>query len=333
MALTYFFSNTVLIATAVALSTNQSAWRIWKSDFASSAPSYLLGAISAAAVIAVTASSGYWLTLVLIAAPLYVTYKLYRTGRESEARQGAILEAAHDAIMTLDPHLNIREFNPAAEEMFGAPRLNIVGRSIAMLLPSAEREPQRQALSRYMMTGEGPLARRQLELTGLRSDGAEFPIEVTVVRVGSDARPEMTVFVRDITERRALEEQLRQSQKLEAIGRLAGGVAHDFNNILMSIMGSADLLLMELGPADPARDEATEIKQSVQRGAGLTRQLLAFSRRQADAPAALRARRRRQRHGDDAAAPDRPGDRVRDRPRSSAGDGDGRSRRRSSRCC
>ena len=281
MALTYFFANTVLIATAVALSTRQNVWHIWKSDFASSAPSYLLGAVSAAAVIAVTESSGYWLTLVLTAAPLYLTYKLYRAGKQSEARQGAILEAAHDAIMTLDPHLNIREFNPAAEQMFGVLRLNMVGRSIEMLLPAAEREPQRHALSQYMTTGEGPLARRQLELTGLRSDGAEFPIEVTVVRIGSDARPEMTVFVRDITERRALEEQLRQSQKLEAIGRLAGGVAHDFNNILMSIMGSADLLLMELGRDDPARGEATEIKQSVQRGAGLTRQLLAFSRRQA----------------------------------------------------
>jgi signal transduction histidine kinase len=90
--------------------------------------------------------------------------------------------------------------------------------------------------------------------------------------------------MRDITERRALEEQLRQSQKLEAIGRLAGGVAHDFNNILMSVMGAADLLLMQLGPDDVARDEATEIKLAVDRGAGLTRQLLAFSRRQATRP-------------------------------------------------
>ena len=102
-----------------------------------------------------------------------------------------------------------------------------------------------------------------------------------MARIGAENRAVLTGFLRDITERRALEEQLRQSQKLEAIGRLAGGVAHDFNNILMSIMGSADLLLMQLGREDPARDEADEIKQSVDRGAGLTRQLLAFSRRQA----------------------------------------------------
>jgi PAS domain S-box-containing protein len=279
MALTYFFVNTVPIALAIALTTNQGAWRIWKTDFASSAPSYLLGAAAAAVVIMVTESSGYWLTLLLTAAPLYLTYKMYRGGKESEARQGAILEAAQDAIITMDQQLNIREFNPAAEQMFGYARLDILGRNVALLLPPADRARQVRALNEYMTTGR--LAGRQLELRGLRADGSDFPLELTVARIGADSRAVLTGFFRDITERTALEEQLRQSQKLEAIGRLAGGVAHDFNNILMSIMGAADLMLMQLAPGDAARDEATEIKQSVDRGAGLTRQLLAFSRRQA----------------------------------------------------
>ena len=285
MAVTYFAVNTLPIAIAIALTTNQNAWRIWKSDFVSNAPSYLLGAAAAAVVIAVTATSGVLLAMFLAAAPLYLTYKMYRAGVEVEARQGAILEAAHDAIITIDPQLNIREFNPAAEQMFGYARMDILGRNVELLLPPGDRAAQLTAFSQYLTKGDGPLARRRLELTSMRADGTEFPVELTVARLGSDNRAIITGFIRDITERRLLEEQLRQSQKLEAIGRLAGGVAHDFNNILMSIMGAADLLLMDLDEHEGgARDEATEIKRSVQRGASLTRQLLAFSRRQATRP-------------------------------------------------
>jgi PAS domain S-box-containing protein len=284
MALTYFFVNTVPIALAIALTTNQSPWRIWKTDFASSAPSYLIGAATAAIVIAVGESSGYWLTLLLAAPVVYLTYKMYRAGVESEARQGTILEAANDAIITMDQQLNIREFNPAAEQMFGYARLDILGRKVELLLPPEDRAQHLRALSEYLGTGKGPLAGRQLELRGLKSDGKNFPFELTVARTGSDNRAVLTGFVRDISERRVLEEQLRQSQKLEAIGRLAGGVAHDFNNVLMSILGAADLLLMQMAAGDAARDEVVEIKESVRRGAGLTRQLLAFSRRQATQP-------------------------------------------------
>src|SRR5262249_7584061 len=196
----------------------------------------------------------------------------------------AILEAAHDAIVTLDQELSIREFNPAAEQMFGYARLDVLGRNVEILLPADERAQRIRALTDYQKVGRGPVAGRQIELHGLRADGTEFPLELTVARIGSDNRAELTGFFRDITERRALEEQLRQSQKLEAIGRLAGGVAHDFNNILMSIMGAADLMLMQMSPHESAREEAAEIKQAVERGAALTRQLLAFSRRQATRP-------------------------------------------------
>jgi PAS domain S-box-containing protein len=284
MGLTYFFVNTVPVAVAVALTTNQSAWSVWKTDFASSAPSYLMGVAAAAIVIQVTHSSGYWMTLLLTAAPLYLTYKVYRAGVESEARQGAILEAAHDAILTIDNQLNIREFNPAAERMFGYARLEILGKKAELLMPPEERASFTKALIDYLDTSRGALAGRQLELRACRRDESEFPVELTAARMGNDRSIELAVFIRDVTERRALEEQLRQSQKLEAIGRLAGGVAHDFNNILMSIMGAADLLLLGLSDRDPSRDEAMEIKQAVVRGAGLTRQLLAFSRRQATRP-------------------------------------------------
>jgi PAS domain S-box-containing protein len=283
-AVVYYLVNTIPIALAIALTTTQSTWRVWRSDFASSGPSFILGAAAAAVVIRVTNSSGYWLTLLLTAAPLYLTYRMYRTGRDTEARQGAILEAAHDAIITMDPELNIREFNPAAEQMFGYRQNDILGRNVELLIPPADRVQQQTALAEYVESGRGPLANRRLEMTGLRADGTEFPVELTVARVPSDSRAAVTSFIRDITERRALEDQLRQSQKLEAIGRLAGGIAHDFNNILMSIMGSADLLMMELSPTDPARSEALEIKLSIERGAGVTRQLLAFSRRQATRP-------------------------------------------------
>ena len=116
---------------AIALTTNQNAWRIWKTDFASSAPSYLLGAAAAAVVIAVTRELG----LLADAAARRRRRSTSPTrciaaGRESEARQGAILEAAHDAIITMDQQLNIREFNPAAEQMFGYARLDILGRNV-----------------------------------------------------------------------------------------------------------------------------------------------------------------------------------------------------------
>jgi signal transduction histidine kinase/ActR/RegA family two-component response regulator len=92
---------------------------------------------------------------------------------------------------------------------------------------------------------------------------------------------------RDVTERRLLEEQLRQAQKMEAVGRLAGGIAHDFNNILTAILGTSDLMLRDLPAGHPARDDVHEVRKAALRAADLTRQLLAYSRRQVLAPKVL----------------------------------------------
>jgi PAS domain S-box-containing protein len=282
---TYFLVNSLPVAAAVALTTSRNAFVVWRDSFAPNAPSYFLGAAAAAVIAAVLDRSGPTLTVLVTAAPLYLTYRVYRGRVESDARKGTILEAAFDSIITMDHKGTITEFNRAAEKTFGYPRAEAIGRELAtLIIPPAHREKHRAGLARYVTSSESHIIGKRVELTAMRSDGTEFPIELAVTRIPSDGAPLFTGFIRDITERRALEEGLRQAHKMEAIGRLAGGVAHDFNNILMSIMGCSDLLLLQTPENDPRRIDAAEIKQAVERGAALTRQLLTFSRRQAIEP-------------------------------------------------
>ena len=120
-----------------------------------------------------------------------------------------------------------------------------------------------------------------LELPPIAKDGTEVWVGQSVQIVEEQGMPVgVQAIARDITARLALEDQLRQAQKMEAIGRLAGGVAHDFNNILTAILGSADLLSLKLEPDDPKWIEADAIRRAAERGAGLTKRLLAFSRPQ-----------------------------------------------------
>ncbi len=232
-----------------------------------------------------------------------------RALRESEARKGAILEAALDCVVSMDHTGSITEFNPAAEKTFGHARALAMGKPMAeLLIPPSLRAGHLAGLRRYLDTGVGPVLGKRIELQALRADGTEFPIELAVVRTRSEGPPTFTAYIRDLTERkraeegaalavataetelghreraevalRETEEQLRQSQKMEAIGTLAGSIAHDFNNLLSVVLGYGEMLCGELKVGDPMREDVEEIVRAAARASDLTRQLLAFSRQQ-----------------------------------------------------
>ena len=333
----------------------------------------------------------------------------------SEARKGAILMGALDCIVTIDHRGDVLDFNPAAERVFGYQRAEVIGQPMVdLIIPQRHREDHRRGLARYLETGEERVIGQRLEMSAVRSNGAEFPVELTITRVAGSGPPVFTGFLRDITDRRKAEaelrrtlsllsatlesttdgilvvdqagrivslnrkfadmwripqeilasrdddraiafvlsqlkdaeafvskvrelyaqpdaesfdvldfkdgrvferysmpqridgesvgrvwsfrdvtarkqtetalrdseDQLRQSQKMDAIGRLAGGVAHDFNNLLTVILGYGEQLLDRLEPGNSQRRAVEEIHKAAERAAALTRQLLAFSRKQ-----------------------------------------------------
>jgi len=336
-----------------------------------------------------------------------------RALRESEARKRAILQSALDCIVTMDHDGLVVDWNPAAERTFGYLSKDAIGKEMAeLIIPPSLRRQHRRGLERYLATGHGPVLGNRLELSAMRADGSEFPIELAINRIESQGLPMFTGYIRDITERqraelalreseeryrdlvenahdiiyehdldgnytstnkageqitgyslaetlelnlaqtvapeymekarqmfrrklagemitayeleiitkrgkrvavevntrlvyqngkpvgvqgiardvterKQLEERLRQSQKLEAIGQLAGGVAHDFNNLLTVIGGYSSILLGKLPQDSPHRSSIEEIKKAGDRASGLTRQLLAFSRKQILQPKVL----------------------------------------------
>jgi PAS domain S-box-containing protein len=206
--------------------------------------------------------------------------------KESNERFKGSLDLATDAIVIINDSNTIEVFNPAAEAMYEIAAERAIGQNIQdLLIPARLRNAQESGFRRFRETGSPVVLGVKLETFSLRADGSEFPIELTVQQL-SGGESQFIAYIRDLSERKRLLDELAQKEKqiglkrrLEAIGRLSGGVAHDFNNLLMAINGYTEMLLLREDLPQEARAGLQEIAHAGDRASSITRQLLAFSRR------------------------------------------------------
>ena len=200
--------------------------------------------------------------------------------REHEQKLRAVFDTALDAIFITDDDRRYVDVNPAGCDLIGVSKRDLIGLHVDEFLPPQRRELVQDSWDEYIQGG--PVSE---EWETMRPDG-------TVIVSEASARPNFLpglhiAFMRDITDRKRLEAELLSSQKLESLGRLAGGVAHDFNNLLTGISGYASLVLERAGDDTALRRDVGEIERAAQRATELTRQLLAFGRRQVLRPRPL----------------------------------------------
>jgi two-component system cell cycle sensor histidine kinase/response regulator CckA len=213
--------------------------------------------------------------------------------RESDERYRTILESIDVGFFENDLAGNFTFVNDVSCRRLGHSREELIGMNNRQVTDEATAKKMYEFYSTLYRTGN-PI--KGLEMEVIRKDGTKiiYDISASLIRDSEGKPTGFRGISRDITERKqaeeeraALQEQLRQSQKMEAVGKLAGGIAHDFNNLLTVITGYSDLILRGLDPNDPIKGDIEEIKMSAEKAASLTQQLLAFSRKQVLQPKVL----------------------------------------------
>ncbi|MBX4952121.1 PAS domain S-box protein [Rhizobium binae] len=198
---------------------------------------------------------------------------------EREAHLRSILDTVPEAMIVIDNAGTISSFSAAAERLFGYSAEEVFGKNVKILMPQPDRDAHDGYLSRYMTTGERRIIGYGRVVSGQRKDGSVFPMELAVGEAIANGKQIFTGFIRDLTSRQRIDEELRQSQKMEAIGQLTGGLAHDFNNLLTVITGNLEMIEDKLTD-ERLRPLLHEAQGAADDGAKLTGQLLAFGRRQ-----------------------------------------------------
>jgi PAS domain S-box-containing protein len=200
--------------------------------------------------------------------------------RAAEAKFRGLLESAPDPMVVVNREGRIVLVNAQAEETFGYRREDLLGQPMDILVPEKLREKCLEYRTGFLRGPQRSPIGATLEIYGLRRDGNEFPVEIKLSMLETEEGLWGCAAIRDLTERRKLEQQFRQAQKMESIGTLAGGIAHDFNNLLTVILSYSSSLSDELPRDSRHRRAAEQVHVAAERGAALTSQMLAFSRKQ-----------------------------------------------------
>ncbi len=226
------------------------------------------------------------LLAIVLSALLFVraTSPLVKHVKQSAAYNRAIVESAPVAIIAVDPGDRIESFNPAAERIFQYSSDMALGVDIKELVPSfgdsleifLDSQVNRRRSNKPELWRE---AHEIGEIQGIRADGSSVLLQIAVSHLGELGRSTRIAIIRDISRHVRLERELRQAQKMKAIGTLASGIAHDFNNLLMGITGCADVALRKCERQDSVFGYLGDIKRAAMSGASITRQLLTFARR------------------------------------------------------
>ena len=202
--------------------------------------------------------------------------------QQSQVEFEALWEASTDAMLTVNPEGLITSVNSRAEEMTAYSRLELIGQKVEILLPkklqashsNLRKEYQADSYRREM--GEG------LELFAMRKDGKKFPVEISLTPITLRGQQQVLAEIQDISKRISMEAQLRQSQKLEAVGQLTGGIAHDLNNMLTAMMGFTELskLTLNQNQNQQSSEDLDEVLKAGERAKELISKMLAFSSQQ-----------------------------------------------------
>jgi PAS domain S-box-containing protein len=200
---------------------------------------------------------------------------------DSERLARGIVDTALDAFVQMDEAGRIIDWNAQAQTLFGWSRDEAVGQILAdLIVPERHRQRHRDGLARFLRSGKSAILGQRIEVEALRRDGSEVRVELSVTALRRRGGHAFNGFIRDLTAQRAAEDQLRQAQKMEAVGQLTGGIAHDFNNMLTVITGTIDILASGVADRPQLAGIVKLIGEAADRGAELTSQLLAFSRKQ-----------------------------------------------------